>query len=153
MNHVNEISAEDITITFVCSHYPRDLMNHLKCVRNYQIEYVEKGICYVTGDFFPIQIVLTKALSDEENLWLHNLDNDIQEKEVIERLLVEYQGHSQEKLYSSVMNIITNANAERFREVTGMCEALERIYLEVNGERLARERKEELESKLAMQNA
>ncbi|MBQ3558160.1 MAG: hypothetical protein IJA07_01440 [Agathobacter sp.] len=77
---------------------------------------MEKGICYVKGDLFPIQIVLTKELSGEENLWLHNLANDIQEKETIERLLVEYQGHSQEKLYSSVMDIITNANAERFKE-------------------------------------
>ena len=30
-----------------------------------------------------------------------------------------------------------------------MCEALERIYLEVNGERLARERKEELDKAVA----
>lgn len=148
-NLVNEILAEDVTITFVCSHYPRELMNHLKKVRNYEIEYMEKGICYVRGDFFPIQIVLTKELSDGENFWLHNLTNDIQEKEVIERLLMEYQKHSQEKLYSSVMNIIANANAERFKEVTGMCEALERIYLEVNGERLARERKEELDKAVA----
>ena len=148
-NHINEISVEDVTITFVSSHYPRELINHLKDVRKYQIEYMEKGICYVRGDFFPIQIVLTKDLSDEENLWLHNLDNDIQEKKVIERLLFEYQKHNGEKLYSSVMNIITNANAEKFKEVTGMCEALERIYLEVNGERLARERKEELDKAVA----
>lgn len=148
-NHVNEIAVEDVTITFVCSHYPRELINHLKDVRNYKLEYMEKGICYVRGDFFPIQIVLTKDLSDEENLWLHNLANDIQDKEVIERLLSEYQKHNGEKLYSSVMNIITNANAERFKEVTGMCEALERIYLEVNGERLARERKEELDKAVA----
>ncbi len=82
-------------------------------------------------------------------MWLHNLTNDIQEKEVIENLLFEYQKHNGEKLYSSVMDIITNANAERFKEVTGMCEALERIYLEVNGERLARERKEELDKAVA----
>ena len=148
-NHVDEISAEEITITFVCSHYPRELINHLKRVRGYDVIFVEKGIYYVKGDFFPIQIVLTKELTDEKNLWLHNLANDIQEKEVIEKLLLEYQKHNQEKLYSSVMNIITNANAEKFKEVTGMCEALERIYLEVNGERLARERKEELDKAVA----
>ena len=38
---------------------------------------------------------------------------------------------------------------ELAEEVTGMCEALERIYLEVNGERLARERKEELDKAVA----
>ena len=101
------------------------------------------------NDNVPIQLVLTKELTDEDNLWLHNLTNDIEEKEVIETLLLEYQKHSQEKLYSSVMNIIANANAEKFKEVTGMCEALERIYLEVNGERLARERKEELDKAVA----
>jgi hypothetical protein len=62
---------------------------------------------------------LTKELTDEKNLWLHNLTNDIQEKEVIEKLLLEYQKHNQEKLYSSVMNIITNANAEKFKEQSG----------------------------------
>lgn len=148
-NHVNEIAVEEITITFVCSHYPRELINHLKDVRKYQIEYREEGIYYVRGDFFPIQLVLTKELTDEENLWLHNLTNDIEEKEVIEKLLMEYEKHNGEKLYSSVMNIITNANEEKFKEVSDMCEALERIYLEVNGERLARERKEELDKAVA----
>ena len=38
---------------------------------------------------------------------------------------------------------------ELAEEVTGMCEALERIYLEVNGERLERERKEELDKAVA----
>ena len=51
-NHVNEIAVEEITITFVCSHYPRELINHLKDVRKYQIEYREEGIYYVRGDFF-----------------------------------------------------------------------------------------------------
>lgn len=147
-NYENKILAENITITFVCSHYPRELINHLKDVRNYELEYIEKGICYVNGDFFPIQIVLTKELTDEENLWLHNLSNDIQE-EVIEKLLLEYQKHNGEKLYSSIMNIIANANIDKFKEVTRVCEALERIYLEVNGERLARERKEELDKAVA----
>ena len=148
-NYVDEISAEDITITFVTTHYPRDLLHHLKYVRKYAIELVESGIYYVSGDFFPIQIVLTKELTNEENLWLHNLTNDIQQKDVIEKLLLEYQCHSQEKLYSSVMNVITTANAEKFKEVTGMCEALEKIYLEVNGERLERERQEYIEKAVA----
>lgn len=148
-NHTDEIHIEDITITFVCSHYPRELVRHLKSIRNYHIDLVEDGIYYVRGDFFPIQILWTKALTDETNLWLHNLQNDIKETEVIEKLLIAYQNHNQEKLYSSVMNIITNANMEKFKEVTGMCEALERIYLEVNGERLERERQEYIEKAVA----
>ena len=113
------------------------------------IEYKSPSDYLSVDDFFPIQLVLTKELTDEENLWLHNLTNDIEEKEVIEKLLMEYEKHNGEKLYSSVMNIITNANEEKFKEVSDMCEALERIYLEVNGERLARERKEELDKAVA----
>lgn len=86
-------------------------------------------------------------LSDKNNLWLHNLSNDIKEGEVIENLILEYQKHNAEKLYSSIMNVITNANAEKFKEVsTSMCEALERIFLEVHGERFEREKQEAIDA-------
>lgn len=144
-NTADEISAKDITITFVCSHYPRELVKHLKKVRKYNIQLMEKGIYYVKGDFFPIQIILTSQLTNEENLWLHNLTDNIQDPTVIHTLLDEYEHHKNEKLYRSIMNIITNANDTKFKEVTVMCEALERIYLEVHGERLAREQQEAID--------
>lgn len=144
-NTADEISIKDITITFVCSHYPRELINHLKKIRTYDIQLMEKGIYYVKGDFFPIQIILTSKLTDDENLWLHNLTDKIQDSTVIHTLLNEYEQHKNENLYRSVMNIITNANNTKFKEVTVMCEALERIYLEVHGERLEREQQEAID--------
>ena len=148
-NHVDTIAATDITITFVCTHYPRKFFNHLKNVRNYDIEFIEEGIYYVKGDFIPIQILVTQDLTNEQNLWLHNLNNNIQDTNIIGTLLNEYEKHQDEKNYKSIMNIITNANGKKFKEVSKMCEALERIYWEVHGERIMREQKEALDKAVA----
>lgn len=147
--HIDEISAEEITISFVSKSLPCGLIKHLKKVRNYRIQKIENGIYYVKGDFFPIQFICTKELSDEQNLWLHNLRNNITEKHVIENLFYEYQQHANEKLYASIMNIITKANREKVKEVTGMCEALAEIYLELHGERLQREQQEAIDKGIA----
>ena len=146
---VDEIPANEITITFVSLCFPQKLAKHLKKIRKYRINKMAKGIYYIDGDFFPIQLICTKELSDEENLWLHNLRNDITEAHVIENLFDEYQKHKKENLYASVMNIITKANTERVKEVTGMCEALEEIFLEVHGERLRREQQAAIDKGIA----
>lgn len=128
-NYVDEISADEITITFACHKYPRKLIKHLKKIRHYTIKNVEPGIYYIQGDFFPIQILWTKKLSKEENLWLHNLTDDISTKEDVQKLLFEYEKHITEKLYSSVMDVIMSANENKFEEVTNMCDALDRLYM------------------------
>lgn len=43
--------------------------------RGYQIEKADEGIYYVKGDFFLIQILVTRLLSKKENLWLRSLIN------------------------------------------------------------------------------
>ena len=148
-NIVNSISAQDITITFVCSHFPRSLTKYLNKERHYEIQSVESGIYYVYGDFFPIQLLITQELTNEQNLWLHNLTNNIHDSKVITTLLNEYEQHHEEKYYQSVMNVITKANTRKFKEVTGMCEALEEIYLSVHGERLKREQQEAVDKAVA----
>ena len=144
-NSVNNISVEDITITFVCSHYPRKLINHWKKVRNYNVKFVEKGIYYVEGDFFPIQLLFTHELTNEQNLWLHNLTNRIHDSDTISTLLSEYEKHQHENYYQSVMNIITVANMEKFEEVTGMCQALADIYLKYHKEEIEQQQQEAID--------
>ena len=63
---VNEIKAEEITITFVCKRKPEKLIQHLQEERGFQL--VEKdGIYTIYGDFFPMQLLLTSELSKTEN--------------------------------------------------------------------------------------
>ena len=67
---VKEIDPETLTITFVCSHYPREMFRHLTNVRGIIIEDKGNGIYYLKGDPIPMQLLLTPKLSEKENYWL-----------------------------------------------------------------------------------
>lgn len=126
----DSIRIEDITISLVCKNYPKKLVRHLQEEQNYKIEKAERGIYYVSGDKIPIQIIVTKQLSLEENLWLRSLTDDLEEKEDAENLIQDYNTHKENSLYQSVMNIIVQANKEKFEEAKSMCEALRELMKE-----------------------
>ena len=122
-NHVDEIKANEITITFVCKNRPRELIKHLREERGFRIKGKE-GIYTIQGDYFPMQLILTSRLSKEENFWLRYLTNDLKSVEEANKILSEYEGHQNENNHKSVMNVIVHANKEVFKEATKMCEAL-----------------------------
>lgn len=124
---VDQIKADDITITFVCKTYPRKMMRQLEDTRHLRVNRDEMGIYYIQGDIIPMQLIVTSELSEENNLWIRYLTNDLQEKTTVEQLIEEYGKHREEKLYKSAMNIIVRANREKFEEVREMCEALEEL--------------------------
>ena len=126
----DSIKIQDITITFVCHRYPRSLIRHLKEERGYQITGVEDGIYYIIGDKIPIQMILTKELSEKHNLWLKSLTDDLEGADTVRRLIEQYGEHKENKLYKSVMNLIVRANQDKFKEVKTMCEALEELMKE-----------------------
>ena len=66
---------KDMTLTFVGSHYPRELVSYLEQERGYTVDRSSAGIYIVQGDLFPIQLIDTRELSEEENLWLRSLDD------------------------------------------------------------------------------
>lgn len=110
---------------------------HLKEERGYEIRNEEDGIYYIIGDKIPIQLILTQKLSEDENLWLKSLTDELKETETAKRLLEQYEKHKGNGLYQSVMNLIVHANKEKFQEAKSMCEALEELM------------KDELEAKKA----
>lgn len=126
----NSIKAEEITISFVCKKWPRKLIKHLQEEREYEIHKYEKGIYYIKGDIFAIQLIITSRLSKENNFWLRNLTNDIKEPEAVREIAEEFQGHKDNKLYHSVMNIIIHANEDTFREEKNMCQAIIELFQE-----------------------
>ena len=133
----DSIAIHDITITFVCHRYPRSLMRHLTEERGYEIHREEDGIYYITGDNIPIQLILTKELSEEQNLWLKSLTDELEETETAKHLIEQYGKHKGNNLYKSVMDLIVRANRGKFEEAKIMCEALEELM------------KDELEAKKA----
>ena len=124
----NNIQADGLTITFVSFRYPNKVIKHLKTVRGLEICKEEKGIYYILGDTFPMQLIVTKQLSKDNNLWLSFLTNDLKGHSIIDRLSVEYRKHRKNELYKSVMNIIIRANNELFREERNMCEAILELF-------------------------
>ena len=93
-----------------------------------QVKTFDKGIYYLVGDIFPMQLIVTYQLSEEENLWLKNITNHLENRHTAEKLIKEYQKHDQEELYQSVMNIIIQANQETFKEEKSMLEVLREIF-------------------------
>lgn len=132
----DQIPIDEITISLMCSHYPRKLFLYLELNCGYQIQKIEDGIYYIIGDRFPIQIVCLNQLSENENLWLKCLTSRLDKVETAEHLLKEYKNHINNRLYQSVMNMIVRTNENKFKEVEDMCEALDKIYLERHGKEL-----------------
>lgn len=90
-NIVDDISIKEMTISLVCEGYPRKLIEHLEHVRGFLIKKEETGIYYVYGDIMPIQIITTKYLSPEKNLWLRSLTDSLADKAIVQKLIKEYE--------------------------------------------------------------
>lgn len=138
----NGIPADELTITFVCKTYPRKVLNHLKSKRGLSVYAADKGIYYLEGDIFPMQLIVTSKLSPENNLWLNSLTNDLKNKSIIEKISNEYRKHKRDEMYKSVMNIIVRANKKQFREASNMCEALLELFKDEVDKETAKARNE-----------
>lgn len=119
----DEIPIDEITITFVCQHYPQKLIAHWQRKRGYRILKYESGIFYIEGDFIAIQLIVLSLLSREKNMWLGNLTDDLQEDACMDRMICEYEHHKDNELYRSVMDIIVRANKDKLEGGRGMCDA------------------------------
>lgn len=128
VNQVNRIPIEEITISFVSYGYPRKLMKHLQKKHGFRISKIDAGIYYVIGDIIPIQIIVTRHLDPEKNLWLSSLTDHLTDIQVTQKLLEDFGKHKQNCLYRSAINMIMQANKTQFQEVKDMlCEALEEL--------------------------
>lgn len=121
------VKASDITISFVCFHYPYKLVKHLREQRRLYVEKQEAGIYYIIGDMFPIQLIVTSRLSPKKNLWFCCLTNSLRQGEM-DRLIKEYGKHYNDNLYKSAMNLIVHANQDMFEEGKEMCDALMELF-------------------------
>lgn len=139
--HADAIPAKEVTITFVSERFPRKLIRHLRTVKKYDVEKAEDGIYNVKGDVFSIQILVTRELSEKENLWLKSLTNNLKEPENARQLIEDYQKNQENDLYRSALEAIMHANQKVFQEVNGMTD----IFMEIVQEKFDRKLKEETE--------
>ena len=70
--------------------------NYLRKERGFRIEGKE-GIYTIYGDYFPMQLLLTAELLEEENFWLRYLTNDLKTVEEANKILREYEENKKGK--------------------------------------------------------
>jgi hypothetical protein len=113
---LNKIAINELTLTFVESRHPRDLLAHLREARGYTVEEREAGIWTVTGDIIPIQVIDNRELSEDENVWLKGLDNRL-ELSQISRIEQEAKHLNKDVHTSAYFDAIIRANMERVAEM------------------------------------
>ena len=129
-DRVKEIDPEELTITFACSRYPREMLNHLTEVRGIHAENRDKGIYYLIGDAIPMQLLITQELTQEENFWLKNLRIDLKAGREIQNIVAKYEQNRHSKDYAAVMDLITRANWKEMEADRKMCDALRELFAE-----------------------
>jgi hypothetical protein len=114
-----EAALSDVTLTFVEQRHPRELISYLTGERNYGVEETSPGIYTVSGDYLPIQIIETKRLPAEENLWLKSLTNDL-EVGAASAILEAGKGAIPEAPLSAYLDVLLRANSRAFLEAWKM---------------------------------
>ena len=145
--HVNEIPADEITITIMREAYPRELFGILK---KSDIEITEQypGIYYLTGKvLFPTQIIVTKKL-DDKHAGLKILSRNAKESDVRQFLseakLAKEPGDIQN--VDAVLQVSVSANKKLYQKIRreeNMCQALRDLMKDEIDEEVATNRAEE----------
>ena len=116
---LNGTDVNEMTLTFVQSGRPRELFTHLQEKREFTIEEKSAGIYTVTGDVLPIQVINTRRLSPEENLWLRDLDNRLDAAET-RRITAEIYKLEKAVQVGAYLDAVIRANAKSFKEAMKM---------------------------------
>ncbi|MDR1802081.1 MAG: hypothetical protein LBQ94_00605 [Treponema sp.] len=129
---LNKIDIRDLTLTFAGSRYPRELLAHLQEIRGYTVEEKWPGIYTIKGDILPIQVINSRKLSADENLWLRDLDNQLGAPD-IQRVSAEIDrlGKTAQAQVKTYLNVVLKANIENLREVLKMSDSLVDLFAEI----------------------
>lgn len=146
---IDQISDEkpctslDLSISFLTFHYPRKLLKHLQKERHLTVEKFSPGIYDISNETFEIQIIVTRELPPEENLYLRCLSNQLTDTTLLNRLADDYSRHSEQKIYINYLQQLTNANTNMKGESQMLvCEGLLNLFGTSSEELIAKGRME-----------
>ena len=138
---MDEIPAEEITITLIRDRKPVKLLGELE-KSGYECQKETAGIYYVYDVMFPVQIIASSELDTDMHVQLKALTNQLNET-VMRQYLLEVSAFAEREknLADIVLQVIVNSNMEKVREWKGseriMCEALRVLMAdELNEERV-----------------
>ena len=108
---LNRVNMNDVSVTVVATRRPAKLLTFLN--KQYTVHNVQSGIYLVHGDTCPTQIVVSEELSDEGNLWLNCLRNDL----AVANLDRIDLSNEQKLPVDAYFQVIGEANAEILEEL------------------------------------
>lgn len=106
----NQYARQNISLSFLCTRYPRNLFRHLTKDCKLVLEKFSPGIYYIHNEMYQTQVLVTSELPPEENLYLRCMCNNISDTLMANRLAHDYKAHSDQEIYVKYMEQITNAN-------------------------------------------
>ena len=116
-----EISIDEITISFVVTQKPIKLFDYLTNGRGFQVNEVSPGIYYVIGDTFATQIIESKKLNAKENVFIKNLRSNLTKKD-LQEVLDAFRDQKPPDKVNAYLNRVMNANKLTVEEVLSMDE-------------------------------
>ena len=138
----NQYSALDVSLTFLSFHYPRKLIKHLSEDRKLTVAKVSPGVYYINKETFNTQIIVTKKLPPEENLYLRCLTNQLQDTGLVNQLSDDYKLHQDQDIYIRYLHQLTTANTNAKGESSMVCEGLLNLFGTSSEEIIERTKKE-----------
>jgi len=109
----------DITISISLTIYPRELVKHFENVHGCRVEDTGSGIHYVQGDIVPIQILESKKLHEDENLFLRNLRSNLNKDDMYKTVKI-YKERKPINNKNVFLDRVVKANPNAFKEALTM---------------------------------
>lgn len=120
----NQYSRQNISLSFLSSHYPRKLFQHLTEDCKLMLEKISPGIYYIDKEMYRTQVLVTCELPPEENLYLHCLRRKMDNLSLADRLARDFKAHPDEKVYTRYMNQLSRASMNSEGGSTMVCEGI-----------------------------
>ncbi|MCM1048286.1 MAG: hypothetical protein NC433_07670 [Clostridiales bacterium] len=126
----NEFLNTDISLSFPCIHYPRELIKHLTKSRKLTIEKSAPGVYHINKEIFNAQIIVIRELSPDDSLYLRCLTNKLTDTGLIRRLAENYQAHHEQNpvIYTQYLSQLIIANSTEKGGNPMVCEELLNLY-------------------------
>mgnify|MGYP007069973020 CR=1 FL=1 len=134
--HVNEIPADEITVSLVRASYPEEMMNQLKKL-GAKIVQRHPGVYDIEGvGLFPTQVTTTRRLTAENHAALRVLTTNVR-REDVKAFLTETQSmknQGDKDRADAILQVSVSANKKLYETIyrgeSEMCQALREIMEE-----------------------
>jgi hypothetical protein len=116
---LNKTDMGDMTVSVIETRHPRELFSYFGEGKDCVVEETSPGVYVVSGYPVAVQVIESKKLPFEENLWLKGLSKDLN-AEAADIILKESRKREQVRELGAYIYAILRANAKTIGEVLEM---------------------------------